>query len=243
MASLPIDDYAPPRRSRTAGTAHWRAVYADFLADERLEALEDFQRRSMDDALRATHRSRDYATGLIDAPRESIAKKGNMGVTRLKAGHGLLCRFGYLEVIPRRRWDPEAQPAGWKGRGKWLQATNGYELKRPRDARRWPQFAPADAVEFVSHHSAVGERPPPSNPVELDSSSDSVGLRVQGYPQAVEKVDNPEVSPGTHRFAPVDDDPRPVSLEERAAQVAAMLLSEQDRRNDNHWRIGRRTLE
>src|SRR5690349_20873861 len=111
--------YIPPRRSRTEWRNLWRRVHRALLADPRYLACTDAVQRCAEDVLLGLHRSRDYETGLIDAAQKIIAKKAKRGVTTLKEGLANLWAWGYLEVVPRRLFDPNSRPPGWRGRGRW----------------------------------------------------------------------------------------------------------------------------
>jgi hypothetical protein len=133
--------------------------------------------RKMRGVLVALYRLRAWATGLIDPNQERIAAECHYSPAEVRRGLALLWLHGWLEVIPRRVFDPTYQAPGWRGLGGNRQCTNAYQFKLPGDAPGWPQFAPlADlpsedpelevehlVVEAPEADGVAGNQPPSLN--------------------------------------------------------------------------------
>jgi hypothetical protein len=96
--------------------ARWRQVWRAFNQDPRLDRLRRCERRACRALLLALHRVRDYTTGRIDAAQEVIAEAMDYGTTVVGEIARLVQRLGYVEIVPTRKWDLDAQPPGWRGR-------------------------------------------------------------------------------------------------------------------------------
>ena len=199
MSSLDEALYHAPRRSKASQRTLWRVLYRKLQQDGRLAAYRPAERRAVRAVFIALHEVRDFLTGLIDADLPRVAKAADYGVTVTREALQKLWELGYLEVIPRRRWDPEARPPGWKGTGKWLQHTNAYELRDPDKPPRWPIFQPlqngteldsndtSDEVEWTAERLKPFEKPDSGSEIRAPSHLTDLFLSFLRSVEPVEK--------------------------------------------------------
>lgn len=142
MASVEIELYNPPTFSTQQWKKRWKDIWRRLYRDS-FEGISDNVVKNMRAVMLALHELRDYSTGLIDPDQNRLSAKARVKLTSLKIALKTLVLRGYLEIIPRRQYDPELpRPDGWKGRGMSRQVTNAYEIKLPEETLNWPDHAP-----------------------------------------------------------------------------------------------------
>lgn len=173
--SLDVTRYSPPAYPVEVQRRRGQRYEKGLFEGAAFRAASPARQRGIRLTIAALHKHRDYGSGLMDPGLRKLTEETGLGETALRETLRWLWEEGFLEIVPRKRFDRDACPPGWRGRGKEVQATNAYEFKLPEDHPRWPDFAPEPQDELPQGHEEewdVSEFSGDMTPEEADALED-----------------------------------------------------------------------
>ncbi|MBD0275499.1 MAG: hypothetical protein ICV73_26660, partial [Acetobacteraceae bacterium] len=123
--------YRPPPWTAAYALRVWKLAFHRLEHDPALLSLPRDARRRMGRALWALFKLRRRGTGYCDAHLEALCAAADYRPSSLKVGLRDLWRHRVIRRIPRKVYDPDHWPRGWKTWGAYRQATNAYEPREP----------------------------------------------------------------------------------------------------------------